>query len=73
MGVPEGTRGSGRTYQRRIAGSIATAMALAGRGVVVSCGVWVGLGVGVGVVAAGVHEVTASPRANTCARYLKVR
>jgi hypothetical protein len=66
-------RGSETTYHRRIAGSIAAAMALAGRGVIVACKVPLGVGVGVGVVAAGVHEATQRPRANTCARYLKVR
>ena len=58
------------TYHRRIVRSITTPMALAGRADAVTAD---GGGVGVGVVAAGVHEVTASTTVNTCARYLKVR
>jgi len=58
------------TCHRRIAGSITTPMTLVGRADAVTSD---GGGMGVGVVAAGVHEATASTAVNTCARYLKVR
>jgi hypothetical protein len=58
-------------YQRRVAGSIVTPMALTGRGVGLACTVWVGVGVWVGAVVAGVQDVTASTTVNRGARYLK--
>ena len=67
----DGVRGSGTRYQRRRVGSITTPTALAGREAAAAA---VGAcAVGVGLVAAGVHEATASATVNTCARYLKVR
>jgi len=64
-----GESASGMAYQRRVSKFAATNDASSDDG----DGVPAGVADGVGVVAAGVHEATASARVNTCARYLKVR